>query len=95
VFKKYGQLGLVGRWWRGQEPRGRVGIDGLLLVGVIGDGKLVVPVDFEVRCPNPVGQGGPGRDHLTWRQVMLDRAWDTRRRQCRRLPPLAGLGTRR
>ena len=47
VFKKYGeQLGLVGTWWSGQEHRVLSGIDGVLLVVVIGDGKLVVPVAF-------------------------------------------------
>src|SRR5262249_16646848 len=43
VFKKYGeQLGLVGTWWSGQEHRVLSGIDGVLLVVVIGDGKLGV-----------------------------------------------------
>src|SRR3989442_13129390 len=47
VFKKYGdQLGLVGTWWSGQEHRVLFGIDGVLLVVVLGEGKLVVPVDF-------------------------------------------------
>lgn len=35
----------------------RLGIDGLLLVAVMGDGKLVVPVDFVVRRADPVGPG--------------------------------------
>ncbi len=62
VFKKYGQqLGLVGTWYSGQEHRVRLGIDGLLLLVVIGEGKLVVPLDFEVRRPDPVGPGGPCR----------------------------------
>jgi hypothetical protein len=62
VFKKYGpQLGLMGTRYSGQEHRVRLGIDGLLLVVVIGDGKLVVPVDFVVRRPDPVGPGGPCR----------------------------------
>jgi hypothetical protein len=60
VFKKYGgQLGLVGTWWSGQEHRVLSGIDGVLLVVVIGDGKLVVPVDFAIRRPDPQGPGGP------------------------------------
>jgi hypothetical protein len=60
VFKKYGdQLGLVGTWWSGQEHRVLSGIDGVLLVVVNGDGKLVVPVDFAIRRPNPTGPGGP------------------------------------
>jgi hypothetical protein len=73
VFKKYGeQLGLVGTWWSGQEHRVLSGIDGVLLVVVIGEGKLVVPVDFAIRRPDPTGPGGPCRDKLRWMQVMLD-----------------------
>jgi hypothetical protein len=54
VFKKYGeQLGLVGTWWSGQEHRVLSGIDGVLLVVIVGEGKLVVPVDFAIRRPNP------------------------------------------
>lgn len=87
VFKKAGQqLGLVGTWYSGQEHRVRLGIDGLLLVVVIGGGKLVVPVDFVIRRPDPVGPGRPCRDKLTWLQVMLDRTWTVLQRRCRRLP---------
>ena len=87
VFKKSGQqLGLVGTWESGQDHRVRLGIDGLLLVVVIGDGKLVVPVDFVVRRPDPMGPGRPGRDQLTWWQVMLDRSWASLQRRCRGLP---------
>jgi hypothetical protein len=76
VFKKSGQhLGLVGAWYCGQEHRVRLGIDGLLPIVVIGEGKLVIPVDFTVRRPDPVGPGRPCRDKLTWLQVMLDRTW--------------------
>ncbi len=53
---------------------------------VIGAGKLVVPVDFVVRRPDPVGPGGPCRDKLTWLRVMLDRTWAALQRQCRELP---------
>src|SRR6266545_7835189 len=73
VFKKYGgQLGLVGTWWSGQEHRGLSGIDGVLPVVVIGDGKLVVPVDVAIRRPDPQGTGGPCRDKRHWVQLMLD-----------------------
>jgi hypothetical protein len=65
VFKKYGQqLGVVGQWWSGQHKRVLAGIDGLLRVVVIGDGKLVVPVDCAIRRPDPVGPGAPCRDKL-------------------------------
>src|SRR6266498_3290239 len=70
VFKKYGeQLGLVGTWWSGQEHRVLTGIDGVLLVVVIGEGKLVVPVDFAIRRPDRIGPGAPCRDKLHWLQV--------------------------
>jgi hypothetical protein len=88
VFKKYGQqLGLVGTWWSGQEKRVRPGIDGVLLVVVIGDGKLVVPVDFAIRRPDPKGPGGPCRDKLTWVQGMLDACLAALRRSGLALPP--------
>ncbi len=88
LFKKYGrQLGLVGPGWSGQEQRVRLGIDGLLLIVVIGDGKLMVPVDFAVRRPDPAGPGGPCRDKLTWLRVMLDRTWAALQRRRLHLPP--------
>jgi hypothetical protein len=87
VFKKYGrQLGLVGTWWSGQEKRPRAGIDGVLLVVVIGDGKLVVPVDFAIRRPDPKGPGGRSRDKLTWVQTMLDERLAAFRRRGLELP---------
>jgi hypothetical protein len=88
VFKKYGeQLGLVGTWWSGQEHRVLSGIDGVLLVVVIGDGKLVVPVDFAIRRPVPQGPGGPCRDKLHWVQSMLDGRVAAFRRRGVALPP--------
>jgi len=48
------------------------GIDGVLLLVVIGDGTLVVPVDFAVRRPDPTGPGAPCRTKLGWAQSMLD-----------------------
>src|SRR5262249_19858865 len=88
VFKKYGeQLGLVGTWWSGQEHRVLSGIDGVLLVVVIGEGKLVVPVDFAIRRPNPPGPGAPCRDKLHWLQSMLDGRMAAFRRRGVALPP--------
>jgi hypothetical protein len=88
VFKKYGQqLGVVGLWWSGQEKRVRPGIDGVLLVVVIGDGTLVVPVDFVIRRPDPQGPGRPCRDKLTWVQVMLDECLAALQRRGLHLPP--------
>ena len=54
VCKKSGQqLGLVGTWYSGQEHRVRRGIDGLVRLVVIGEGQLLIPVDFTVRRPDP------------------------------------------
>jgi DDE superfamily endonuclease len=73
VFRKYGQtLELVGHWYSGQYHRVVSGIDGVLVLVVIGDGKLVVPVDFAVRRPDPKGPGARCRNKLAWTQVMLD-----------------------
>ena len=88
VFHKYGtQLGLVGTWWSGQHKRVLSGIDGLLLVVVIGDGKLVVPVDFAIRRPDPVGPGAPCRDKLCWARSMLDERLAAFARRGVALPP--------
>jgi hypothetical protein len=88
VFKKYGErLGLVGTWWSGQEHRVLSGIDGVLLVVVIGEGKLVVPVDFAIRRPDPTGPGRPCRDKLHWVQSMLDGRVVALRRRGVHLPP--------
>ena len=88
VFKKYGdQLGLVGTWWSGQEHRVLSGIDGVLLVVVVGEGKLVVPVDFAIRRPDPTGPGAPCRDKLHWVQVMMDERLVALRNRGVALPP--------
>jgi len=88
VFKKYGeQLGLVGTWWSGQHKRVLSGIDGLLLVVVIGDGRLVVPVDFAIRRPDPVGPGAPCRNKLHWARTMLDERLAACARRGLQLPP--------
>jgi hypothetical protein len=88
VFRKYGgPLELVGRWWSGQHKRVVSGIDGVLLLIVIGDGQLVVPVDFAVRRPNPKGPGARCRDKLIWSKVMLDETLSALARRGLELPP--------
>src|SRR3989475_1326817 len=73
VFRKYGkQLGLVGTWYSGQFKRTVPGIDGVLLLVVIGDGKRIIPLDFAIRRPNPTGPGRRCHDKLTLTQSMLD-----------------------
>ena len=63
------------------------GIDGVLLVVVIGEGKLVVPVDFAIRRPDPTGPGAPCRDKLHWVQSMLDGRMAAFRQRGVALPP--------
>lgn len=88
VFRTYGgPLELVGRWWSGQHKRVVNGIDGVLLLIVLGDGQLVVPIDFVVRRPNPKGPGARCRDKLTWAQVMLDETYSALARRGLDLPP--------
>jgi hypothetical protein len=91
VFRKYGQdFELVGRWYSGQHKRVVSGIDGVLLVVVIGDGKLIVPVDFAVRRPDPKGPGARCHSKLPWAQLMLDESLQALSRRGLRLPrPLA------
>src|SRR6266404_6977571 len=73
VFRKYGQqFGLVGRWWSGQFKRTVPGIDGVLLLIVIGDGKRIIPLDFAIRRPHPTGPGRRCHDKLSLTQSMLD-----------------------
>ena len=87
VFRQYGsQLELVGTGWSGQHKRVVDGIDGVLLLVVIGDGKLVGPVDFAVRRPNPQGPGRRCRTKLEWAQVMLDETLAALRRRGLDLP---------
>src|SRR6266571_4862776 len=66
VFRKDGtHLGLVSTWYSGQFKRTVPGIDGVLLLVVIGDGKLIIPLDFAIRRPNPTGPGRRCHDKLT------------------------------
>jgi hypothetical protein len=86
VCRKYSSTReLVGTWWSGQHKRVVDGVDGVLLLVVIGDGKLVVPVDFAVRRSNPNGPGWRCRTKLGWAQVMLDQSLAA---LCRRGLPL-------
>ncbi len=88
VFRTYGQqLRLVGRWWSGQYTRTVPGIDGVLLLVVIGDGTLMIPVDFAIRRPNPTGPGRRCHDKLPLTQTMLDERWAAFAKRGVALPP--------
>ena len=54
---------------------------------VLGEGKLVVPVDLAIRRPDPTGPGAPCRDKLHWVQSMLDGRVAAFRRRGVDLPP--------
>jgi hypothetical protein len=71
--------------WAGTS--GALGDRWVLLVIVIGDGKLVVPVDFAIRRPAPSGPVVPRRGKLRWVQVMLDGRIAALRRRGVELPP--------
>ena len=87
VFRPYGApLEWVGTWWRGQHQRVGSGMDGGLLLVVIGDGKLVGPVDLAVRRPNPTGLGRRCRTTLAWAQGMRDATRAAWRRRGLELP---------
>jgi hypothetical protein len=88
VFRKYGrQFGLVSRWWSGQFKHPVYGIDGVLLLVVIGDGKLIIPVDFAIRRPNPKGPGRRCQDKLNLTQKMLDERLSALANRGLKLPP--------
>jgi hypothetical protein len=73
VFRKYGHhFRLVSRGWSGQFKHPVWGSDGVLLLVVIGDGKLIIPVDFAIRRPHPKGPGRRCQDQLNLTQNMLD-----------------------
>ena len=76
VFRKYGPpFGRVGTWDSGQCKRTVPGIDGVLLVVVIGDGKRLIPVDFALRRPHPTGPGRRCHDKRRLPQRRLDARW--------------------
>ena len=88
VCTKYGkQLGLGGHWWSGQHKRVFAGIDGRLLLVVIGAGRLGIPGDFARRRPDPAGPGAPCQDKLPWARVMLDECLAAFQRRGVHLPP--------
>jgi hypothetical protein len=73
VFRKYGKhFRLVGRWWSGQFKHPVAGIDGVLLLVVLGDGKLIIPVDFALRRPDPTGPRQRCQNKLQLTPKMLE-----------------------
>src|SRR5262249_36586370 len=88
VFKKYDeQLSPGGSWCSGQERGVASGVDGVLLVVVVGECNLVVHVAFANRRHDPTGSGAPCRDTLHWLQVMMDGRVEAFHRRGVELPP--------
>jgi len=73
VCRTYGTpLGRVGTGSSGPCKRTVPGIDGVLLLVVIGDGKLLIPLDCAIRRPQPTGPGRRCHDQLHLTQHRLD-----------------------
>jgi hypothetical protein len=91
VCRQYGQaFARVGTWYRGQHKRGVRGLDGVLRIVVIGDGTLIVPVDFAGRRPDPQGPGARCRNPLVGAQVLVDQSLPALARRGVHLPtPMA------
>ena len=88
VLRTYGgPLALVGRCWSGQHKRVVNGMEGVLLLIVIGDGHRVVPIDVVVRRPNPKGPGRRCREKLPWSTVRRDETLSALARRGLPLPP--------
>lgn len=88
VFRKYGEeFGLVKPVFSNQDKRRAPGIEVVLLAIVIGDGKLVVPLDFEIRRPDPKGAGHPCDTKLDWTRKMLERNLDAFKERGLNIPP--------
>jgi hypothetical protein len=51
------KLGLVGVFWSGRLKRKASSIQLVILYTVIGEGKLLIPLDMRIRRPDPQGRG--------------------------------------
>ena len=88
------QLARGGTGWSGQHTGVLAGRDGLVLVGVIGEGTWVVPVDVAMRRPAPVGAGAPCRDQRRWARTRRDERLAALRHRGLALPPPIITGAR-
>ena len=79
-------MGLVGRGWSGPHKRVWSGMDGRWRLGVVGEGRVLVPGDLAMRRPAPVGPGAPCRDQLHWARLMRDERVAACRRRGLALP---------
>ena len=73
VFRTYGTpCGLVGTWDSGPFTRAVPGLDGVLLLVVMGDGTRLIPVDLALRRPHPQGPGRRCQDKRSLTQRLRD-----------------------
>jgi len=57
LLKLAKELGLVGVFWSGKLKKTASSIQLVVLYGVIGEGKLLIPLDMRIRKPDPQGRG--------------------------------------
>lgn len=63
LLKLAEKLGLVGTFWSGKLKREASSIQLIVLYAVIGEGKLLIPLDVRVRRPDPEGRGRKCKEH--------------------------------
>ena len=57
LLKLAKKLGLVGVFWSGKLKKTASSIQLVILYAVIGEGKLLIPMDMRIRKPDPQGSG--------------------------------------
>ena len=57
LLKLSEELGLVGVFWSGKLKKRASSIQLVVLYAVIGEGKLLIPLDMRIRKPDPQGSG--------------------------------------
>jgi len=63
LLKLAEELGLVSVFWSGRLKKEASSIQLIVLYGVVGKGKLLIPLDMRIRRPDPVGPGRKCKEH--------------------------------
>ena len=66
---------MVGRGWSGPHKRVWSGMDGRWRLGVVGEGRVLVPGDLAMRRPAPVGPGALGPADARRARGSVSSAW--------------------
>ena len=77
LLKLAEELGLVGVFWSGRLKKEASSIQLIVLYGVIGEGKLLIPLDMRIRRPDPEG---PGRKCKEQPQLVIEMVRDLKTR---------------